>query len=72
MASEKPLKMMRNAFYFTLKALFDLEIFDLLPWKLAWLEGLISKRLISKFMASQPSTNVAEYLKMWMESDNDI
>ena len=51
--NERPLKMMKNAFYFTSKALFVLKIF--LLWlfgrikKMAWLE-----RLISKFMASQP------------------
>ena len=41
---ESPLKMMKNAFYFILKALFVLKIFELLSWlfghlgKTAWLE----------------------------------
>ena len=41
---ESPLQMMKNAFYFILKALFVLKIFKLLPWlfghveKTAWLE----------------------------------
>ena len=42
--NEKPLKMMKNPFYFILKALFVLKIFNLLSWlfghvvKMAWLE----------------------------------
>ena len=32
LATESPLKMMKNAFYFTLKALFVLKIFKFLPW----------------------------------------
>ena len=42
--TESPLKMMKNAFYFTLKALFILKIFKFLSWhfghvgKTAWLE----------------------------------
>ena len=42
--NESPLKMMKNAFYFILKALFALKIFKLLSWlfghveKTAWLE----------------------------------
>ena len=41
---ESPLKMMKNAFYFILKALFVLKIFKILSWlfgqveKMAWLE----------------------------------
>ena len=31
LATESPLKMMKNAFYFTLKALFVLKIFKFLP-----------------------------------------
>ena len=51
-----PLKMMRNAFYFGLKALFVLKIFVLTFWscrKTTWLE-----RLISKFMTSQPGKQI--------------
>ena len=32
LAFENPLKMMKNAFYFTSKALFALEIFKFLSW----------------------------------------
>ena len=43
-SNESPLKMMKNAFYFVLKALFVLKIFRFLSWlfghvdKTAWLE----------------------------------
>ena len=50
--------MMKNAFYFTLKALFILKIFKFLSWRFVHVEyknGSIQKiRLISKFMTSQP------------------
>ena len=32
LANESPLKMMKNAFYFTLKALFVLKLFKFLSW----------------------------------------
>ena len=32
LATESPLKMMKNAFYFTLKALFILKMFKFLSW----------------------------------------
>ena len=40
-ANKSPSKMLENAFYFTLKALFILKIFKLL----SWLFGLVQKRL---------------------------
>ena len=53
--NESPLKMMKNAFYFILKALFILTIFKFLSWLWSCREnGLIRKiRLISNFMTSQ-------------------
>ena len=55
LAGESPLKMMENALYFTLKALFVLQIFKFLFWLLVvWKNGLIRKiSLISKFVTSQ-------------------
>ena len=41
LATESPLKMMNNAFYFTLKALFVLKIFK----SLSWLFGHVEKQL---------------------------
>ena len=44
--NENPSKMMKNAFYFMLKALFFLEIFT----SLSWLFGYLEKRLDKKAM----------------------
>ena len=54
--TERPLKMMKNAFYFTLKAIFVLNIFKFLPWLFGHVENSLIRRieLISKFMTSQP------------------
>ena len=52
LTAESSLKMMKNSFYFGLKALFVLNIFVLTFWscrKTTWLESLISK-----FMTLQP------------------
>ena len=46
LATESPLKMMKNAFYFTLKALFVFKIFKFLSW--SCLFGYITKRLDKK------------------------
>ena len=54
--NESPSKMMKNAFYFILKALFVLNIFKFLSWILGPVEksGLArNTSLISKFMTSQ-------------------
>ena len=55
LAFENPLKMMKNAFYFTLKARFVLNILNFcLGFLVMQKEDLIRKiRLISKFMTSQ-------------------
>ena len=56
LATEGPLKMMKNASYFTLKALFILKIFKFCPnFLVIWQNGLIRKiSLVSKFVSSQP------------------
>ena len=56
LATEISLKMVKNAFYFTLKALFVHEIFKFfLDFLDMWKNDLIRKtRLFSKFMTSQP------------------
>ena len=56
LATENLLKMTKNVFYFTLKAIFVLKIFICLCWIFGHIEnGLIKKiRLISKFITSQP------------------
>ena len=66
LATEKPLKMMKKAFYFTLKALFVLKIFTFcIDFLIRYENGLIrNTRLISKFMTSQTGkqTISGEYL----------
>ena len=51
LANESSLKMMRNAFYFMLKALFVLKIFTILSWHSGYVEKRRNKKLwlISKF-----------------------
>ena len=60
MATESPLKLIKNAFYFTLKALFVLKIFKFLSWLFGHVEkGMIKKiRLISKFGTQTISTYI--------------
>ena len=55
LASESPLKMMKSAFYFTLKALFVFNISFCLDFLVMYQSGLIKKiRSISNFMTLQP------------------
>ena len=66
-----PLKMMKNAFYFTYKALFVLKIFKFL----SWLFGDVTKRLDKKdkdnfkfydvlaCLANNRNTHIAQYLQ---------
>ena len=55
--NESPLKVMKNAFYFTLKALFAPRIFNFLSWICGHAEKQLDEKdfkiLISKFMTSQ-------------------
>ena len=46
---------MKNAFYFTLKALFVLKIFSFLSWLFGHIEKQLNKKdeVISKFVTSQ-------------------
>ena len=55
LATERPFKMMKNTFYFTLKGLFISKIFKFLSWLVGHVEknGFREIRLISKFMTSQ-------------------
>ena len=58
LAAESPLKMMRNNFYFTLKAFFVLNIFKFLPW----LFGLVAKRLAKKEKVNFKFYDVTDWL----------
>ena len=58
--NESPLKIMRNASYFILQALYILKIFKFLPWLFGNEEKTIpirKIRLISKFMATWLTNN---------------
>ena len=56
LATESPLKMMKNAFYFTLKAPFVLKIFKFLSVLFDYVEKRLDRkiRFIAKFVTSQP------------------
>ena len=59
--NETPLKMIKNAFYLILKVLFVLKIFKLLSfwlntfWSFRRNDLIRKRRLISRFLTSQPS-----------------
>ena len=71
LAAESPLKMMKNAFYFTSKALFLLKIFKFL----SWLFGHVAKRLdkkdkvnfkfygVTAWLTNDCKTHIAQYLE---------
>ena len=65
LATESPLKVMKNAFYFTLKALSVLKIFKLLSWLFVHVVKQLDKKdkFNLKFMPSQPvSQTIAMYI----------
>ena len=80
LAIEIPLKMMKNAFYFTSKALFALKIFKFL----SSLFGFGAKQLdqkdkvnlkfhdVTTWLINNCNTYIAQYLVKQMQSDNEI
>ena len=48
-AIESPLKMMINAFYFMLKALFVIKIFTFLSWLCGYVEKQLDKKVMVNF-----------------------
>ena len=80
LATGRPLKMMKNAFYFTLKVLFVLKIFKFL----SWLFGQVGKRLdlknkvnfknydITTWETNDCNTHIIQYLKKKRQSGNEI
>ena len=56
LATERPLKIMKKAFYFTLKVLFLFKIFKYLSWLFGHIENRLDwmTRSISKSITSQP------------------
>ena len=64
LASESPLKMMKNAFYFTSKSLFVLKIFKFL----SWLFGHVAKRLDEKNKVNFKFSGVTAWLTINFET----
>ena len=66
--------MMKNAFYFTSKSLFDLKIFKFLSWLFGHLAKRLDKKieLISKFynitawLTNNCNTHIAQYLEKYL------
>ena len=54
----KPFKMIENAFYFMLKALYVLGVFTFLSWHLGYVEKQLDKKINSKFMTSQTGQQI--------------
>ena len=62
--------MMRNGFYFMLKALFILEIFTLLSWLFGYVEKRLNKKVVINFKVyditdwtkNNYNTYIAQYL----------
>ena len=66
-----PLKMIKNAFYFMLKALFVLEIFKFLTCLFVYVEKQLDKKAMANFKiydttdwtANNYNTHITQYLK---------
>ena len=79
-ATESPLKVLKNAFYFTSKAVFVFKIFKFL----FWLFGHVAKRFDQKgkvsfkfydviaWLTNNCNTHIAQYLEKFRQSDNEI
>ena len=80
LSTESPLEMMKNAFYFTSKALFALKIFKFL----SWLFGHVSKRLnkkdklnlkfydVTAWSTNNCNTHIPQYRETSRQSSNEI
>ena len=72
--------MMKNAFYFTSKALFVLKIFMLLSWLFGRLIKCLDKKDkinfkfydVTAFLINNCDTHIAQYLEKQRQSDNEI
>ena len=69
--AESPLKVMKNIFYFTSKALFVLKIFKFLPWFFGHLAKRLDKKDkinfkfydVTAWITSNCNTHIAQYLE---------
>ena len=77
---ESPLKIMKNVFYFMLKALFVLEMFTFLSWLFRYVEKRLDKTLMINFKFSDVTdwttniynTHTTQYLKTLRQSGNKV
>ena len=80
LATESTLKMMKNAFCFTSKALFVIKIFKFLSWPFGHVAKLLDKKDKVNFkfydviawLINNCNTHVAHYLKKLRQSVNEI
>ena len=71
LAAESPLKMMKNAFYFTSKALFLLKIFKFLSWLFGHVAKWLDKKDkinfkfydVTAWLTNNCNTHIAQYLE---------
>ena len=80
LAIESPLKMVKNAFYFLLKALFVLKIFEFLSWLFSHAEKRLDKKDKVNFkiydfttwLKNNHNIHIDQYYKKQRQSDNLI
>ena len=71
LTTESPFKMMKNAFYFMLKALFVLQIFKFLSWLFGYVEKRYDKKVnlnpkiydVADWTTGNYNTHIAQYFK---------
>ena len=75
----KPLKMIKHAFHFILKALFILKIFKFLSWlfdhveKTTWLEWKVNFKIhdITTWLTNNCNTYISHHLRKQKQPDNE-
>ena len=80
LTNENPLKMMKNAFYFMLKALFFLGIITFLYWLFGYAEKRLDMKTtvnfktrdVTDWTTDNYNTHITQYLKKKMQSGNEI
>ena len=80
LTNENPLKMMKNAFYFMLKALFVLGIITFLSWLFGYAEKRVDMKTtvnfktrdVTDWTTDNYNTHITQYLKKKMQSGNEI
>ena len=74
----KPFKKMKNAFYFTSKALFVLKIFKFLSWRFCHVAKRLDKNWVNfkiydltVWLTNNRAIHIAKYFKQWRQSDHE-